>query len=99
MDLGQVLVGAVKTGLEGLIAKELGGTPSSPYVTTPALRIPGTEYEIEGDIPFMDIARARKPRRRRRRLATVSDIKDLAALKAVLGAGEAFKTWIATHSR
>ncbi len=41
----------------------------------------------------------KKKRRRRRRLASVSDIKDLAALKAVLGNGEAFKTWIATHSR
>ena len=40
-----------------------------------------------------------KRRRRRRRLATVGDIKDLAALKSVLGNGEAFKTWIATHSR
>jgi hypothetical protein len=39
-----------------------------------------------------------KRRSRRRRLATLSDIKDLAALKSVLGGGEAFKTWIATHS-
>lgn len=38
-----------------------------------------------------------KSRRRRRRLATHSDIKDLAALKAVLGAGKAFDTWIATR--
>lgn len=36
-------------------------------------------------------------RRRRKRLATTSDIKDLAALKAVLGGGKAFETWIATH--
>ena len=36
-----------------------------------------------------------KCRRRRRRLATHSDIKDLAALKAVLGSGKAFDTWIA----
>ena len=38
-----------------------------------------------------------KSRRRRRRLATHSDIKDLAALKAVLGTGKAFDTWIATR--
>lgn len=38
-------------------------------------------------------------RRRRRRLATKSDLGDLAALKAILGNGEAFKAWIATHSR
>jgi hypothetical protein len=30
-------------------------------------------------------------------LATHSDIKDLAALKAVLGSGKAFDTWIATR--
>jgi len=36
-------------------------------------------------------------RRRRKRLATQSDLKDLAALKGILGNGEAFKTWIATH--
>jgi hypothetical protein len=36
-------------------------------------------------------------RRRRKRLASASDIKDLASLKAVLGNGDAFKTWIATH--
>jgi hypothetical protein len=29
----------------------------------------------------------------------VSDIADLAALKSILGNGDAFKTWIATHSR
>lgn len=39
-----------------------------------------------------------KRRRRRRRLATQSDIRDLAALKAVLGDGQNLKTWIATHS-
>jgi len=38
-------------------------------------------------------------RRRRKRLATKSDLGDLAALKAILGNGEAFKAWIATHSR
>ncbi len=40
----------------------------------------------------------KKRRRRRKRLATPSDLKDLAALKGVLGGGEAFKVWIATHS-
>ena len=38
-----------------------------------------------------------KRRRRRKRLATLSDIRDLAALQNILGKGEAFKTWIATH--
>lgn len=40
-----------------------------------------------------------KKRRRRKRLATVSDIRDLAALSSVIGKGEMLKTWIATHSR
>lgn len=40
---------------------------------------------------------AKKSRRRRRKLATTGDIKDLASLKAVLGGGKAFETWIATH--
>lgn len=40
-----------------------------------------------------------KTRRRKRRLATMSDIKDLAALKAILGGGKAFDTWIATRGR
>lgn len=39
----------------------------------------------------------KKTRKRRKRLATASDIADLSALKSVLGNGEAFKTWIATH--
>ena len=37
-----------------------------------------------------------KNRRRRKRLATASDIKDLSALKAVIGPAQ-LKTWIATH--
>ncbi len=43
-------------------------------------------------------AKKKKKRRRRRRLASMSDIKDLSSLKGVLGNGEAFKVWIATHS-
>lgn len=38
-------------------------------------------------------------RRRRRRLATASDIRDLSALKDILGNGQSFKTWIATRGR
>lgn len=43
--------------------------------------------------------RPAKSRRRKRRLASVSDIKDLAALKSVLGGGKAFESWIATRGR
>ena len=38
-----------------------------------------------------------KCKRRRRRLATLSDIKDLAALSAVLGKGKLLETWVATR--
>lgn len=37
-------------------------------------------------------------RRRRRSLATKGDIRDIGALKSVLGGGKALDTWIATHS-
>lgn len=40
-----------------------------------------------------------RTRKRKRRLASVSDIKDLAALKSVLGGGKAFESWIATRGR
>lgn len=40
-----------------------------------------------------------KTRKRRRRLATQSDIRDLAALKSILGGGKAFDSWIATRGR
>lgn len=43
--------------------------------------------------------REQKSRKRRRRIATVSDIKDLASLKTVLGGGKAFESWIATRGR
>jgi len=50
---------------------------------------PGYRYNSQGCLV--------KKRRRRKRLATTSDIKDLAALKQVLGGGQDLKTWIATH--
>lgn len=37
-------------------------------------------------------------RRRRRRVATQQQVKDIAAMKGVLGNGKALETWIATHS-
>lgn len=40
----------------------------------------------------------KKRRRRRRQLASRSDIRDLSALKGVLGNGKALQSWIATHS-
>lgn len=41
--------------------------------------------------------REQKSRKRKRRLASMSDIKDLAALKSILGGGKAFESWIATR--
>ena len=41
------------------------------------------------------LALARRGRRRRRRLVTQSDLKDIAAMKQVLGGGKAFETWLA----
>lgn len=40
----------------------------------------------------------KKRHRRRRQLATRSDIRDLSALKGVLGQGKLLEVWIATHS-
>ena len=39
----------------------------------------------------------RRRTRKRKRLATKTDLKDLAALKGILGQGKAFEVWIATH--
>lgn len=41
---------------------------------------------------------SKKRKRRRRQLATRSDIRDLSALKGVLGLGKNLEVWIATHS-
>lgn len=40
----------------------------------------------------------KKRRRRHRNLATRGDIRDLSALKGVLGQGKLLETWIATHA-
>lgn len=70
------------------------------YAQTPqpaVMQQPVFDFGLEPDIPFIDVVRKKKCRRRRRRLATLSDIRDLAALKSVLGDGQNLKTWIATH--
>lgn len=103
LDLG----GLLNTAAEAWIAKEFA---PQPVAYAPTQTIQPIDYNV-GPLnldPFdlftdpvtgQQVMRPKKKcRRRRKRLATVSDIKDLAALKAVLGNGEAFKTWIATHS-
>jgi len=58
-----------------------------------------TEVTIDNATGKCVAVRKCKSRKRRRRLASMSDIKDLAALKQVLGGGKAFDTWIATRGR
>jgi len=58
-----------------------------------------TEVTIDNATGKCVSVRKCKSRKRRRRLASMSDIKDLAALKQVLGGGKAFDTWIATRGR
>jgi len=73
---------------------DIGFTPPASAAASTAAAVP-TGMTTAGCPPgYMK----RKTRRRRKRLATPSDLKDLAALKGVLGGGEAFKVWIATHS-
>lgn len=100
MDLGSIITDLGTTYIKSKYAQ----TPT-PTVQ-PVYSLP----ELAGDVVdfFVDpatqtiqpVAKQKKRcRRRRRRLATKSDLGDLAALKAILGNGEAFKAWIATHSR
>lgn len=96
MDLGSIASGLLEAAGSAYINRELGFAPNAaaPVQQTPASPWPGTGIPAG----FDEFRGTRvKRRRRRRRLATASDIRDLASLKAVLGNGEAFKTWIATH--
>lgn len=77
-------------------------TVASTGGATVAAPCPGKAYQIvttvNPDGTTTSVTKA-KTRRRKRRLATMSDIKDLAALKSILGGGKAFDTWIATRGR
>ncbi len=78
--------------------------PTNPALVTPAVGLPFVDIvpdEPTGECRVMNWnPRLGKwvpaRRRRKRRLASTSDIKDIAALKAVLGPSQ-LKTWIATH--
>lgn len=87
MDLGSLL----GKSIDYYAQYKLAGMQQPAVAAQPAF------LGLEGDIPFVDIVEKPKRRRRRRRLATTTDIRDLAALQGVIGKGEAFKTWIATH--
>jgi len=99
MDLGEI---AVELGTQYLINKFApsaqappAGVPI-PYVPAPVPTPNGGEATPAWMKHPHEIHHKR--RRRRRRLASASDLRDLASLKAVLGGGTAFNTWIATHS-
>lgn len=101
MDLGQLGGKAIDAYLQYKLGSRAAPAPMiAPPQVQPVFwgGSEGDDNQDGWDI-MADLAGLNKPkrRRRRRRLATLSDIRDLAALKSVLGNGEAFKTWIATH--
>lgn len=77
--------------IPNIIEYGLAGAPM-PATSQANVTIDNTTGEIVGVKPC-------KRRRRRRRLASASDLKDLAALKAILGGGKALDTWVATRGR
>ena len=79
------------------IASEMLGGRSTADKIGYAIAGLGLGIAAEDVAEIAAVASKVKCRRKRRRLATHSDIKDLAALKAVLGTGKAFDTWIATR--
>jgi len=83
-------VGALSEGYDAF--KEYLGGDSAVGTTTSEVVIDNATGQCVG-------IKKKKRRRRRRRLATPSDIKDLAALQAVLGKGAALKEYLATHGR
>lgn len=111
MDLGSLITDLGGQYIQARYGQPTQGymPVSTPIQATPALSVPGAlgagalagealDYFLSEDGTILGKKKCKK-RRRRKRLATVSDIADLAALKSILGNGDAFKTWIATHSR
>jgi len=105
-DLGQfgqqLITGATQVALARYAQKTqppVMATPAFNPTTGGILDLFGSDLSDTGVGNTGQVIRPMGRRRRRRRLATLSDIRDLAALKAILGNGENFKVWIATHSR
>lgn len=98
-DIPGFLGGLVTTGVN---FADIPVLPSPTGGATVAAPCPGKAYQIittvNPDGTTTSVTK-QKTRRRKRRLATMSDIKDLAALKSILGGGKAFDTWIATRGR
>jgi len=96
----------------GLGALSAQGVPDAPSSSLPSQTNVGIPFVDVISEPPDDCARylwdprancgagkwIRKRRRRHRNLATRGDIKDLSALKGVLGQGKLLEVWIATHS-
>lgn len=101
MDLGTLTGGVIDIGLEALRSRVIKQPQAQPVGFFPAAAVGTAAGAVAGlAADAVDLfEEKKKKRRRRKRLATVSDIRDLAALKSILGNGDAFKTWIATHSR
>jgi len=110
MDLGSIITGLGSSYIQAKY-QQPSTSFTGPIQATPALGIPF--YDLVPDAaegtcggrqlwdPKGNCGQGKwikKSRKRRKRLATHSDLKDLAALKGVLGGGKAFETWIATHS-
>lgn len=82
------------------------GRPDSPFIPNfieygMAGKPATTEAAVTIDNATGEVIAVKKckRRRRKRRLATASDLKDLAALKAILGGGKSLDTWVATRGR
>jgi len=109
VDLGDLIGQLATTYISTKYAPQLQPVSAPTYGTggmdgaiaaQPAIGIPFYDIVPEGELApgGAVFCPPRKRRRRRRRLATVSDIKDIAALKSIMGPAM-LKTWIATHSR
>ena len=95
MDLGSIITDLGTSYIQARYAQP--AVTSQPVAYTAPVGVTPADF----DIPFVDVVpqgACKKRRRRRKRLATQSDLKDLAALKGILGQGKAFEVWIATHS-
>lgn len=90
------LFGPLVRGGAGAVSGYVGRMSTADKIGT-AIGALGLGLAAEEVAEIAAVASKVKCRRKRRRLATHSDIKDLAALKAVLGTGKAFDTWIATR--
>ena len=96
-DLSVPQVGMQRPALSPFVAAIPGAASTAGKIALSIAAAMGLTEITEEVMIAAQAASKVKCRRKRRRLATHSDIKDLAALKAVLGTGKAFDTWIATR--